>query len=302
MDQLHMMRVFAAVADASSFAKAGRELGLSPAAVTRAVSSLEADLGTVLLLRTTRSVRLTEVGRRYHADCVRILADVCDAREAAAGMHGSLSGLLNVTASALFGRIYITPIARAFTDLHPGVTINALFVDRVVHMQDEGIDVAIRISELPDSSLTAVRVGIVRRAIYGAPSYFERHGTPTFPRDLAEHRVVTSQSPPPFVDWRFEDDGRELLVGLKPLMFLNNPDALIDVALSGWALARSLSYQIAPHVEAGRLVRVLQDYEPGPVPIHVVHLEGRRASAKVRAFVDFAVERLRANPLINPAR
>jgi DNA-binding transcriptional LysR family regulator len=302
MDRLHMMKVFAAVADAGSFAQAGRELSLSPAAVTRAVSALEADLGTVLLIRTTRSVRMTDAGRRYHADCTRILADITEADEAAAGLHGSPRGVLNITASGLFGRIYVTEIAQAFCDLHPGVTINAVFVDRVVHMQDEGIDVAIRISELPDSALTAIRVGFVRRTLYGAPSYFERYGTPNHPSNLTQHRIITSQTPPPTIDWHFNDKGQDLVVRLKPLMFLNSPDALIEAALSGWAIARSLSYQVAPLVEAGRLVTILEEYEPRPVPIHVVHLEGRRASAKVRAFVDFAVERLRANRLINPDR
>jgi len=302
MDRLYMMKVFVAVADAGGFAKAGRDLNLSPPAVTRAVAALEAELGTSLLIRTTRSVRLTEAGGRYHADCTRILAEIVEADEAAAGTHAAPRGILNITASALFGRIYVAKIALEFMERYPDVTINALFVDRIVHMQDEGIDVAFRISNLPDSSLTAARVGSIRRVLFGAPDYFERYGYPQHPSELIQHRIVTSLQPPPFIEWRFNDKGDDLAVQLKPIMFANTLDAVIEVAVSGWAIARTLSYQVAPLVEAGRLVTILRDYEPGPVPIHVVHLEGRRASAKVRAFVDFAVERLRANDLINPKR
>lgn len=298
MDRLHAMKVFVAVADAQSFAQAGRQLGMSPPAVTRAVAALETEIGTLLLVRTTRSVRLTEAGRRYHADCSRILSDLAEADEAAAGLHGAPRGLLNVTASALFGRMYVAPILRAFCDLYPGVTANALFVDRVVHMQDEGFDVAIRIAELSDSSATAIRVGSVRRAVYAAPAYLERFGEPRHPHELAHHRVAAAQAPVETVEWVFAEDGRELRVGLSPRLFVNAPDALIDTALSGWAIARSLSYQIAPHVETGALRRILHRFEPAPVPVHIVFQEGRKASAKVRAFVDFAAAQLKANPSI----
>lgn len=297
MDRLHMMEVFAAVADRGSFAKAARELALSPAAVTRAVTALEDRLGARLLLRTTRSVRLTEAGARFLADTHRILEDISEAEDAAAGTHAAPRGILNVTAPAIFGRMYITPLLRDWLDLHPGVSVHALFVDRIVSMTEEGIDVAIRIGDLPDSTLTAIKVGVVRRVVVGAPGYFARHGIPGHPGDLTSHFAVTVDNAAlRAVDWRFADG----LLGARipSRLSVNTLDAAIDTALTGWALARILSYQVAPHVAAGTLQVVLQAFEPPPLPIHIVHQEGRRVSAKLRGFIDFAVERLRATPAI----
>lgn len=301
MDRLHAMDVFAKVAESGSFAKAAKALNLSPPAVTRAINALEDRLGTRLLLRTTRTVRLNDAGNRFLADCRRILMEVQEAEEAAAGSHAAPRGLIHVTAPTLFGAIYVTPLLREFIDLYPHVLASTLFVDRVVNLMDEGMDVAIRIGELPDSSLTAVRVGFVRRVLFGAPRYFAKYGYPEHPGDLVNHRVVSGEAISPVLDWRFRKGEAIIDVRLKPLMFMNNLDPIIETALSGWALARSLSYQIAPHVEAGRLQTILRDFEPPPLPVHVVHHEGRRASAKVRAFVDFAAGRLRANPAIASA-
>ncbi len=292
MDRLHTMEVFAAVAGSGSFAKAGKEMGLSPPAVTRAITALENRLGTRLFLRTTRSVRLTEAGMRFLADTQRILHEIGEAEEAAAGAHAAPRGILQVTAPVLFGRIYVAPVLRDFLDAYPLVTANTLFVDRVVNIIEEGLDVAIRIGELPNSSLTATRVGFVRRVLFAAPSYFAEHGTPRHPRELANHRVISSESA---AQWRFGNADNAIPVRIRPLMVVNNLDTAIESALCGWAMARTLSYQIAPHVAEGRLQIVLRDFEPEPLPIHVVHHEGRRASAKLRTFVDFIVDRLRAN-------
>jgi DNA-binding transcriptional LysR family regulator len=295
MDRLHMMEVFAAVAESGSFAKAARSLRLSPPAVTRAVTALEERLGTRLFLRTTRSVRLTEAGGRFLADTQRILHEIGEAEEAAAGAHANPRGMLTVTAPVLFGRIYVAPILRDYLDLHPAVNAHALFVDRVVNMADEGVDVAIRIGELPDSSLTAVRVGFVRRVVFGAPGYFAEHGIPGHPDDLADHRIVAIDNGAA-LDWRFADNA--ITVRLKSRLSVTTLDTAIEAALSGWALARALSYQVAPHVANGALQVVLRDFEPKPLPIHVVHQEGRRASAKLRSFVDFAIDLLRSDPAI----
>jgi len=298
MDRLHMMEVFAAVADRGSFAKAARDLALSAAAVTRAITALEDRLGARLLLRTTRSVRLTEAGARFLADTQRILEDIGEAEQAAAGAHAAPRGILNVTAPVIFGRMYVTPLLRDWLDLHAGVGAHALFVDRMVSMTDEGMDVAIRIGDLPDSSLTAIRVGSVRRVVVGAPDYFARHGIPGHPDDLASHHAVTvNNGALRAVDWRFADG--QLGARVPSRFSVTSLDAAIDTALSNWALLRTLSYQVAPHVAAGRLQIVLQAFEPPPLPIHIVHQEGRRASAKLRSFIDFAVEQLRATPAIH---
>jgi len=298
MDRLHTMEVFAAVADGGSFAKAAKAMRLSPPAVTRAITALEDRLGTRLFVRTTRSVRLTEAGIRFLADTQRILNEIVEAEEAATGAHTAPRGILHVTAPVLFGRLYVAPILRDFLDAYPSVMANTLFVDRVVNIVEEGLDVAIRIGDLPDSSLTAIRVGFVRRVLFASPSYFQDYGVPKHPRDLAQHRIIASEAAAPVITWRFYQAGSGISVRIIPLMVVNNLDTAIESSLCGWAMARTLSYQVAPHVADGRLQILLRDFEPKPLPIHVVHQEGRRASAKLRTFVDFIVDRIRTNPAL----
>ncbi len=293
MDRLQAMKTFVRVADTGGFAEAARQLHMSPPAVTRFVAALEEDIGTRLFTRTTRSVKLTEAGGRYLEDCRRILADVEEAEAAAAGSYAKPSGLLRVTASVLFGQIYVLPLLTQFLDQHPAVTADALFVDRIVNIVDEGVDVAVRIAHLPDSDFNAVRVGAVRRVVCGAPSYFEKHGTPETPRDLSSHAVIATMGAS---TWTFADGAN---VAVRPRLFTNTNESAIRAAAQGWGLTQVLSYQVAPMLADGRLRTILTDFEEAPLPIHIIHAEGRRVTAKVRAFVDFAVERLRANPMIN---
>ena len=198
----------------------------------------------------------------------------------------------------LFGQIYIMPIMTEFLDLHPQVTGRMLFVDRVVNLVDEGVDVAIRIGHLPDSSYSATRVGSVRRVICGSPDYIEARGLPSHPAELSQHRIIAATSAWTSLEWRFGADG-EIAVNVKPVLFSNSNEAAIGAARSGWGLTRALSYQVGPDLVEGRLQIVLEDFEQPPLPVHIVHPEGRNASAKVRAFIDFARERLRANRVIN---
>lgn len=298
MDRLQGMAVFVQVAERSSFAAAARRLGLSPAAVSRAVAALEERLGARLVIRTTRTVRLTEAGQRYYEDCRRILAEIEEADGAAAGMHGELRGQLAITASVLFGRLFVLPIVLRFLDAHPDVSVRTLFVDRVVNLVEEGLDVAIRIGELPDSSLHARRVGSVRRIVCAAPEYLSRHGVPQVPDELRNHRIVVSAASLTGVDWRFGHGAAATSVALRPRLITSSNGDAIDAAVAGWGITRLLSYQVAPELAAGRLRIVLAEHEPPPLPIHVVHAEGRRASGKLRAFVDRAVDELRANPMI----
>lgn len=298
MSRLQAMQVFVRVAETSGFAEAARQLHMSPPAVTRAVAALEDIIGTRLLTRTTRSVKLTEAGGRYFEDCRRILAEIVEAEAAAAGSYSTPTGVLSVTSSVLFGQGYILPILTDFLDANPGVSARALFLDRVVNIVDEGVDVAIRIGHLPDSSYSAIRVGTVRRVVCGAPCYFEQHGVPTRPADLAKHRIIAATSAFSALDWRFGSD-EKTVVTVNPRLSCSTYESVIAAALSGWGLARPLSYQIGAALVAGTLQTVLSEFEPEPLPIHVVHPDGRRASAKVRAFVDLTVDRLRANRLIN---
>ena len=292
------MRVFVKVAEAESFADAGRQLHMSPPAVTRIVSALEDVIGTRLLTRTTRSVKLTAAGAQYFADCRRLLADLSEAEAAAAGAYGKPTGTLTVTTSAMFGTMFVLPLMTEYLDLYPDVVGRGLFVDRVVSMVDEGIDVAIRIGHLPDSGLTATRVGQVRRVICGAPVYFEKHGVPMTPGDLSKHRIIASTSAWTSLEWRFGVQ-KKSAVHVNPRLFCNTNEAAISAAVRGWGLTRVLSYQIAPQLEAGELRTILASYEEEALPIHVVHPEGRYASAKVRSFIDFAVGKLRSNRHFN---
>lgn len=298
MDRWHAMKVFVRVADSGGFAEAARQLDMGAPAVTRAVAGLEAQIGARLLIRTTRAVKLTEAGSRYLQDCRRILADIEEAEAAAAGSFVTPTGTLTVSASVMFGRMFVLPLLGEYLQHNPAVTGRALLLDRITHLVDEGIDVAVRIAHLPDSSLRAIGVGHVRRVVCAAPAYFERHGVPERPEALAQHTVIAATSAWTSLDWRFGRDS-EIGVRVHPKLSCNSNEAVIAAALDGWGLTRLLSYQVAPLVADGRLQVVLSAFEEPPLPVHVVHSEGRNAAAKVRAFVDLAVDRLRADPLIN---
>jgi len=294
MDRWQVMRIFVKVAETSSFAKAARHLRMSAPAVTRAVAGLEKLIGARLFVRTTRSVKLTEAGARYFEDCRRILAEIAEADAAAAGAYSKPSGTLTVTAPVLFGQMYVLPIVTEYLDTYRSVLGRTLFVDRVVNVVEEGIDVAVRIGELPDSGLTAVKVGSVRHVICGAPAYFKKHDVPTTPIELKNHRVAAATSAWASAEWRF---ARDVRVAIRANLQCNTNGAAIAAAVSGWGLTRVLHYQIGPELLDGRLRIVLAEYEEPPLPIHIVHAEGLHAAAKVRAFVDLAAARLKANAL-----
>jgi DNA-binding transcriptional LysR family regulator len=300
MDRLQGMRVFVRVAESGGFAGAARALSMSPAAVTRAVAALEALIGARLFIRTTRSVKLTEAGGRYLEDCRRLLAEIAEAEATAAGSTATPTGVLTLTAPVQFGRLYVLPVVTDYLARHPAVAVRALFLDRIVNLIEEGIDVGVRIGHLADSGLTATRVGSVRRVVCAAPSYLERHGVPETPRDLRDHAVIGASNPGTLPEWRFGPEGRTT-VGVHARLVCNTVDAALAAALDGWGIARLLSYQVASAVAEGRLRILLSEDEEAPVPIHVVSPEGRRAPAKTRAFVDLAAARLRADPRVNPA-
>lgn len=299
MDRWQAMRVFLRVAESGGFASAARALALSPPAVTRAVAALEDTIGTRLLTRTTRSVKLTEAGTRYLEDCRRILGEIEEAEAAAAGSYRQPTGLLTVTAPVQFGRIHVLPILTAYLAQHDGVTARALFLDRIVNMLEDGADVGVRIGHLPDSGLSAIRVGRVRQVVCAAPAYLDRYSAPDTPHALQDHTIIASTNLSATPEWRFGRE-RRTSVALRPRLICSTIDAALAAALDGQGIARLLSYQVAPAVAEGRLRLLLTDYEEEPRPVHVVSPEGRRAPAKTRAFIDLAVERLRANPWINP--
>jgi DNA-binding transcriptional LysR family regulator len=298
MDRLRTMSVFVAVAEEAGFAAAAKRLNMSPPSVTRAIGDLEGRLGARLLHRTTRTVTLTEVGERYLADCRHILSEIEEADRHATRVHASPSGMVRVTGSVVFGCAVLTPILLELQDRYPEISISTFFVDRLVHLIDEGMDIAIRIAELPDSSLTAIRVGEVCRVLCASPSYLDARGRPRNPGDLYNHDLIEFSHETPRGEWIFQSAGRSQSVKVNSRMKFNVADPAIAAVVSGRGITRVLSYMIAHHVASGDLQIVLPDFEPPAVPVHVVHKEAGQTSARVRAVVDFLVDKLRGDPML----
>ncbi len=292
MDRLQQLRVFEAVADECSFAAAARRLNVSPPAVTRAVSALEAALAVQLLKRTTRHVRLTEVGARYLASVRHILADLEAADAAAAGVIAKPSGLLRVTAPSLFGRMFVVPVVAEYLQHYPQVSVEALLLDRVVNLLEEGVDVGLRIGELRDLGLRVRQVGSVNTVVVASPAYVQRCGTPAAPAELSAHDIVLSTAGHLSDSWRFSTAGGDCLLKLKPRLAVTTNDAAIAAAEQGLGITRVLSYQVAGALAEGRLVELLAEQRGKAEPVSIVHREGINMPAKTRAFIDLLAERL----------
>ena len=293
MDRFKQLETFVAVADAGGFNAAARQLQMSPPSVTRLIADLEERIETRLFVRTTRQVALTEAGERLHLDAARILADLENAEASATGAHVAPQGVLTVTAPQLFGHRFIAPIVRDYLDVYPTVTAHTLFVDRVVNLIEEGLDVALRIGELPDSSLKALRVGSLRRVTVASPAYFKSNPRPKHPKDLINHKTIAPVGLSPVPAWEFAVKGKSQIAHIKPGLSCNTIDVALDAACSGWGITRLLSYQVADAVKSGDLVEVLGKFEDRRMPIHLVHSEGHLTAAKIRTFVDFAAKVLR---------
>jgi DNA-binding transcriptional LysR family regulator len=295
MDRFHLITVFAAVAESQSFAGGARKIGLSAPAVTRAIAELENDLQVRLLTRTTRYVRLTDAGKRYFEDIRRILADFNDANAAVSGISHEPKGCLTVTAPALFGRIHLIPIISDYLQRFPDMTVSAVLLDRIVNLLEEEIDIGIRIGELPDSEMKAIKVGRVRCIVCASPTYLNARGRPVDPYELERHTLIASAagSWPP-TEWRFAMRNKTVLIKINPRLIITTNDGAIEAALQHLGLVRLLSYQVEPFIENGQLEPVLDAFELPPLPIHLVHRENRLAMAKVRSFIDFLVPRLQA--------
>jgi DNA-binding transcriptional LysR family regulator len=290
MDRIDAMQAFVAVADLRGFAPAARKLGMSPSGVTRLVAALEDRLGARLLQRTTRSVTLTDVGARYLERARRILADVEEAEAAAEGERNRPSGRLVVSAPVGFGRLHVSPLMSAYLTRYPDVSGELRLADRMINLVEDGVDLAVRIGHLADSSLVARHVGEMRRIVVGSPAYLKQRGEPKTPRAIASHATIQFDASVS-QDWRFVEDGRDIRVACTPRFATNSADAAIQYAEQGGGLTRVLAYQAADAIKAGRLNIVLEKFEEPPLPIHLVYPTSRLLSAKVRAFVDLVLER-----------
>lgn len=300
MDRLQMMAVFVAVAEEEGFAGAARRLVMSPPAVTRSIAALEAHLGVKLFKRSTRLVRLTDAGQRYLLDARQVLIAADEADMNALGTHAEPRGQLVLTAPVLFGRLYVMPGVVAYLQRYPQMEVSVIFADRVVNLLEEGIDVAFRIGELPDSSYHAKRVGTVRRVLCAAPSYLAQHGTPLTPNQLSAHQMILSRGINADSEIKLMSEKEPLSVKVKPRLWLNDNTAMIEAAVSGLGIVNVLSYQVATQLANGSLVIILAEYERAPWPIHILHGEGRYAPAKVGRFIELIGQRLRADASINP--
>jgi DNA-binding transcriptional LysR family regulator len=289
MDRIDAMQAFVAVADLEGFAPAARKLGLSPSGVTRLVSALEERLGARLLQRTTRSVALTDAGTRYLERARRILADVEEAEGAAESERLLPRGRLVVSAPVGFGRLHVSPVVSEYLKRYPEVSAELRLSDLTINLVDEGVDLAVRIGHLPDSSLVARHVGQVRRIVVASPGYLAKHGEPESPEAIMSHQTIQF-SALSASGWRFLKDGHELRIAPTPRLTTNSSDAAAQYAVRDGGLTRVLAYQAADEIKDGRLKVVLKKFEERPLPIHVVYPTSRLLSAKVRTFIDLVLE------------
>ena len=294
MDRFHELKVFVAIAEMGGFAKAAVRLGSSPPAVTRVVAALEQRLGTALFTRTTRRVHLTESGKLFLERARRLLSDLETAESEVTGESRMPTGHLTVTASVTLGRLILPPVVTGFLNAHSRVTIKVLLLDRVVNLIEEGIDVAVRIGELPDSTLIARQVGDVRRMLVASPGYLSKRGTPKSAADLKLHAIIAFAALMPNNEWVYIGDRGANRVTLHPGFEINDAAAAIAAAEAGGGITNALSYMVAQPIREGRLVPVLLNLCPPAIPVQLVYPESRLVAPKVRAFIDYAAPRIRA--------
>jgi DNA-binding transcriptional LysR family regulator len=291
MDRIDAMQAFVAVAELRGFAPAARKLGLSPSGVTRLVAALEERLGARLLQRTTRSVALTDVGARYLERIKRVLADVEEAEGSVQDERTRPSGRLVVSAPIGFGRLHVSPLMSAYLKRYSEVSGELRLSDRMVNLVEDGVDLAVRIGHLADSSLVARQVGEMRRIVVASPGYLKQHGEPKTPEAITSHATIQFGATAAPLDWRFVRDGHEIRATSTPRFVTNSADAALQYAGQGGGLTRVMFYQAAEAIKAGRLRIVLAKFEQPPLPIHMIYPTSRLLSAKVRTFIDLVTER-----------
>lgn len=293
MDRFDAMAVLVAIVQEGNLSAAGRKLGVPLTTVSRKITDLEAHLGARLLQRSNRSVALTEAGQSYVEACRRILAQVVEAEAAASGAFTAARGELTLTAPVVFGRLHVLPVVTEFLRAYPDIDIRLMLADRMMHLQDDHVDLALRIGTLPDSSLRAVRVATVRRVVCASPGYLAAHGTPLVPEDLAQHACITFTGLGNPDRWTFAAQGADKSVTIRSRLAVTTAEAAIDAASAGLGVTRVLSYQIAAARDAGQLETILEPFEPPAVPVSLVYDGQGALPLKLRAFLDFAGPRLK---------
>jgi DNA-binding transcriptional LysR family regulator len=293
MDKLAAMKTFVQIVEAGSLTGAANSLDTSPPTVVRTLAALERHLGVSLLKRTTRRIHLTDEGAQYLERCREILTATQEAENILVARRTEPVGKLSVTVSVAFGRRYLTPIVYGFLQRYPKVSADVLLVDRVVDLIDEGMDAAIRIAHLRDSSLVATEVGRVRRVVCASETYLRRHGVPQSPNDIRTHRCVRHLGLSPRSEWHFQAGSRQQAIPINSVMTCNEIDGAVDACIEGLGLGMFLSYMVAPYRKTGQLKYVLESFETEPMPVQVVYPQTRLMSNRVRVFVDECVAKLR---------
>jgi DNA-binding transcriptional LysR family regulator len=293
MDKLKAMSAFVQIVEKGSLTAAADGLDTSLPSVVRTLAALERSLGARLLNRTTRRIALTDEGRAYYDRARRILGDVADVEAAVSARQDTPRGRLAIGAPVMFGRLHLAPLVTEFLAKHPEVSIELLLMDRVVNLVEEGLDASLRIGSLADSSLVAIELGRTRRVACASPAFLKRHGVPRQPADLSRIPCIRftglAQN-----DWEFGAGKKTARVRVEGPIATNQIDAALDACLQGLGCGRFLGYQVAAHHQAGRLRYVLEAHEPEPLPVSLVYPQARLVSARLRAFMDFVVPRMRA--------
>lgn len=294
MDRILQLEVFAAINDSGSFVQAADRLRMSPPAVTRTMNALEERLGVQLLTRSTRQMTLTDAGESFLVATRHLLAEIEAAEKLAVGEAGVAQGHLTVSASMTFSRMIAAPVVRAFLASHPRLSVSLIAVDRVTNLVEEGIDVAIRIGELPDSSLMAKRLGMVQRLFVASPEYLDRRGVPGYPSELKLHSIIGFTGIMSSNDWHYKHGKTRGHVQLRPRLEVNDAATALTAAAAGEGITMALSYMVAEQLSSGQLVPLLSEFMPAAEPIHLVYPQSKIVAPKVRAFLDFATDQLRA--------
>ncbi|RWC44704.1 MAG: LysR family transcriptional regulator [Mesorhizobium sp.] len=293
MDRFEAMSLFVAAVEAGSLSAASRRFGVPLATVSRKISDLERHLNTRLLNRSTRRLTPTDAGQAYLAACRRILDDIGEAERTAAGEYSAPTGELAITAPVVFGRLHVLPVVTGFLAAYPDVDIRLTLADRITQLVEDHFDLAIRIGQLPDSSLVAIGVGAIHRVVCASPAYLAEHGTPATPQDLKTHSCITFEGLASAATWSFTRGKAEIPVQVRSRLQVNTAEAAIDAAIAGVGLTKVLSYQIEAALRSGTLRVLLEEFEPAPWPVSLVHAGHGLLPVKLRAFLDFAAPRLK---------
>lgn len=294
MDKLRGIQTFIEIAERGSLTAAADALDTSLPTVVRKLAELEASLGVRLFNRTTRRIHLTDEGQRYLAICKAALGQLEEAEQALFETKAKPSGKLVITAPVLFGRLHVVPLLMQFMREHPALTVELLLLDRSIDLIEEGVDVAVRIGHLADSTLHAVPAGVLKRVVCASPAYLKRHGTPKHPSDLAQHAGIRFTGRSLLSEWQFQENGRKFSARFTPRLVSNSVEAAVDACRDGLGMGAFLSYQVQAPVKAGELKPVLRKFETDPVPITLLYPHAKLVSARVRAFLDYVAPRLHA--------